>query len=48
MHNQMPSGETRLILLLVLATIGTVSNSDLVVGLSKAGGTRWLGRRPEL
>ena len=44
---KMPSGETRLILLTCLATIGVVSNSDhqlLVSG--KAGRTRWLGRRP--
>jgi large subunit ribosomal protein L2 len=44
---KMPSGETRLILLTCVATIGVVSNSDhqlLVSG--KAGRTRWLGRRP--
>ncbi|MDP5099986.1 MAG: 50S ribosomal protein L2 [Nonlabens sp.] len=44
---KMPSGETRLILLECLATIGAVSNSDhqlLVSG--KAGRSRWLGRRP--
>ena len=44
---KMPSGETRLILLTCLATIGAVSNSDhqLVVS-GKAGRSRWLGRRP--
>jgi large subunit ribosomal protein L2 len=44
---KMPSGETRLILLECLATIGAVSNSDhqLVVS-GKAGRSRWLGRRP--
>ena len=44
---KLPSGETRLILLTCLATIGVVSNSDhqLLVG-GKAGRTRWLGRRP--
>ena len=44
---KMPSGETRLILVTCLATIGVVSNSDhqlLVSG--KAGRSRWLGRRP--
>ncbi|MBD0830692.1 50S ribosomal protein L2 [Aestuariibaculum sediminum] len=44
---KLPSGETRLILVNCLATIGAVSNSDhqLLVG-GKAGRTRWLGRRP--
>lgn len=44
---KMPSGETRLILLECLATIGAVSNSDhqLIVS-GKAGRSRWLGRRP--
>ena len=44
---KLPSGETRLILVTCMATIGAVSNSDhqlLVSG--KAGRTRWLGRRP--
>jgi len=44
---KMPSGETRMILLTCMATIGVVSNSDhqlLVSG--KAGRSRWLGRRP--
>ncbi|WP_445734563.1 50S ribosomal protein L2 [Mariniflexile sp.] len=44
---KLPSGETRLILVNCLATVGVVSNSDhqlLVSG--KAGRTRWLGRRP--
>lgn len=44
---KLPSGETRLILINCLATIGVVSNSDhqlLVSG--KAGRSRWLGRRP--
>ncbi len=44
---KMPSGETRLILVTCMATIGAVSNSDhqlLVSG--KAGRSRWLGRRP--
>ena len=44
---KMPSGETRMILVNCMATIGTVSNSDhqLIVS-GKAGRTRWLGRRP--
>lgn len=44
---KLPSGETRLILLTCMATIGAVSNSDhqLIVS-GKAGRTRWLGRRP--
>merc|ERR1712127_922176 len=46
---KMPSGETRLVLVTCMATIGVVSNSDhqlLVSG--KAGRTRWLGRRPRV
>ena len=46
---KLPSGETRLILVTCMATIGVVSNSDhqlLVSG--KAGRTRWLGRRPRV
>ena len=43
----LPSGETRLILLTCMATIGAVSNPDhqLIVS-GKAGRSRWLGRRP--
>ncbi|RXJ45481.1 50S ribosomal protein L2 [Gelidibacter gilvus] len=46
---KLPSGETRLILVECMATIGAVSNHDhqlLVSG--KAGRTRWLGRRPRV
>jgi len=46
---KLPSGETRLILVDCMATIGVVSNSDhqlLVSG--KAGRSRWLGRRPRV
>ncbi|PQJ74967.1 50S ribosomal protein L2 [Polaribacter gangjinensis] len=46
---KLPSGETRLVLLTCMATIGVVSNSDhqlLVSG--KAGRRRWLGRRPRV
>ncbi|MDR2122210.1 MAG: 50S ribosomal protein L2 [Flavobacteriaceae bacterium] len=44
---KMPSGETRMILVECIATIGSVSNSDhqLIVS-GKAGRSRWLGRRP--
>ena len=46
---KLPSGETRMILVTCLATIGAISNSDhqlLVSG--KAGRSRWLGRRPRV
>jgi len=43
----MPSGETRMILVECLATVGVVSNSDhQQVESGKAGRSRWLGRRP--
>tara|TARA_A100000171_G_scaffold10245_1_gene8011 strand:+ start:1439 stop:2263 length:825 start_codon:yes stop_codon:yes gene_type:complete len=44
---KLPSGETRMVLVTCMATIGAVSNSDhqLLVG-GKAGRSRWLGRRP--
>ena len=44
---KLPSGETRLILVNCMATIGAVSNSDhqLIVS-GKAGRKCWLGRRP--
>ena len=44
---KMPSGETRMILVTCIATVGSVSNAEhnLVVS-GKAGRTRWLGRRP--
>ena len=46
---KMPSGETRMILALCRATVGSVSNPDhgLQV-LGKAGRKRWLGRRPRV
>lgn len=44
---KLPSGETRLILVNCLATVGAVSNSDHQLIISgKAGRSRWLGRRP--
>lgn len=46
---KMPSGETRMILLTCLATIGSVSNAEhSLVRSGKAGRTRWLGRRPRV
>lgn len=44
---KMPSGETRMVLVTCLATVGAVSNSDhSLVKHGKAGRKRWLGRRP--
>lgn len=44
---KLPSGETRLVLLTCLATIGSVSNPDhMNTNVGKAGRSRWLGRRP--
>lgn len=44
---KLPSGETRMILLNCLATVGSVSNSEHNLVISgKAGRSRWLGRRP--
>ena len=44
---KMPSGETRMILVECLATVGVVSNSDhQQIESGKAGRSRWLGRRP--
>ena len=46
---KMPSGETRMILVNCVATIGVVSNPDHnKVSLGKAGRTRWVGRRPRV
>ena len=46
---KMPSGETRLILITCLATIGSVSNSEHQLTRSgKAGRSRWQGRRPRV
>jgi|TARA_B100001059_G_scaffold66502_1_gene62981 large subunit ribosomal protein L2 len=44
---KLPSGESRMILITCLATIGEVSNADHQLQISgKAGRSRWLGRRP--
>lgn len=46
---KLPSGETRMILVTCMATIGTVSNSEHANEvLGKAGRKRWLGRRPRV
>ncbi|MFM7014953.1 MAG: 50S ribosomal protein L2 [Bacteroidota bacterium] len=46
---KMPSGETRLILVNCMASIGTVSNSDHnKVSSGKAGRNRWKGIRPRV
>ncbi|MEM6261149.1 MAG: 50S ribosomal protein L2 [Bacteroidota bacterium] len=44
---KLPSGETRMVLLTCIATMGTVGNSEHQnIDLGKAGRSRWLGRRP--
>ena len=44
---KLPSGETRMVLITCLATIGVVTNSERGLERSgKAGRSRWLGRRP--
>ena len=44
---RLPSGETRMVLITCLATIGVVTNSEKGLERSgKAGRSRWLGRRP--
>ncbi|MCU0444394.1 MAG: 50S ribosomal protein L2 [Microscillaceae bacterium] len=46
---KLPSGESRLVLLTCMATVGSVSNSDhMNVSMGKAGRKRWLGRRPRV
>jgi large subunit ribosomal protein L2 len=46
---KLPSGESRLVLLTCMATVGSVSNSDhMNISLGKAGRNRWLGRRPRV
>jgi len=46
---KLPSGETRMILVNCMASIGTVSNPDHnQESLGKAGRKRWLGRRPRV
>jgi large subunit ribosomal protein L2 len=44
---KLPSGETRLVLVECIATIGQVGNIDHEnISLGKAGRARWKGRRP--
>lgn len=46
---KMPSGETRMVLMTCLATIGSVSNGEHFLERSgKAGRSRWKGRRPRV
>ncbi|CAN5647202.1 50S ribosomal protein L2 [soil metagenome] len=46
---KMPSGETRMILVNCMATVGTASNADHnKVSAGKAGRNRWIGRRPRV
>jgi large subunit ribosomal protein L2 len=46
---KLPSGETRMVLAVCYATVGSVSNADhLNVQVGKAGRNRWLGRRPRV
>ena len=44
---KLPSGETRMVLINCLATVGSVSNAEHALQKSgKAGRSRWFGRRP--
>jgi large subunit ribosomal protein L2 len=46
---KLPSGETRTILVVCMASIGTVSNTDHdKISVGKAGRNRWAGRRPRV
>lgn len=46
---RMPSGETRKVLGVCFATVGSVSNADhMNYTMGKAGRVRWLGRRPRV
>ncbi len=46
---RMPSGETRKVLGVCFATVGSVSNPDhMNYTMGKAGRVRWLGRRPRV
>jgi large subunit ribosomal protein L2 len=46
---KLPSGETRMVLSVCYATIGSVSNTEhLNVQVGKAGRNRWLGNRPRV
>lgn len=46
---KLPSGETRMVLVTCMATIGSVSNGEHFLERSgKAGRTRWQGRRPRV
>ena len=46
---KLPSGETRMVMLECMATVGTVGNPEHQnIILGKAGRKRWLGRRPRV
>lgn len=46
---KLPSGEMRNVLVVCLATVGSVGNAEhMNVNLGKAGRKRWLGRRPRV
>lgn len=46
---RLPSGETRLVLQMCMATIGKIGNSEhFNIDLGKAGRNRWLGRKPRV
>jgi large subunit ribosomal protein L2 len=46
---KLPSGETRMVLVVCKATVGTVGNTEHNLEVSgKAGRSRWLGRRPRV
>ncbi len=46
---KLPSGETRMVLAVCMATIGSVSNTDhSLQSMGKAGRSRWKGRRPRV
>lgn len=48
-HIRLPSGETRLISIKCMATLGQLSNIEHnVISIGKAGRTRWTGRRPHV
>ncbi|MEX0966477.1 MAG: 50S ribosomal protein L2 [Bacteroidia bacterium] len=46
---KMPSGESRMVLVECMATVGSVSNADhSLIIMGKAGRNRWHGRRPRV
>ena len=46
---RLPSGEQRKVLIVCMASIGSIGNSEHSnKSLGKAGASRWLGRRPKV